>query len=126
MWEHRNTVQYSDNNVQLCECHRAVNKGVHSKFDMGPDDLPKDIRQMLRHAVNTFFVNHWWTKNGFTSSGAQGLLTLSESSTPQSTDNLRRVRWTQTFCPWDLKSCGPTLPCSSRSCPHLEYDLSNF
>ncbi|CAJ1947444.1 unnamed protein product [Cylindrotheca closterium] len=47
MWEQRNSVQHSDDNVQLCERHSTVNEGIHSQFDMGLDDLPKEIRPML-------------------------------------------------------------------------------
>ncbi|CAJ1962157.1 unnamed protein product [Cylindrotheca closterium] len=47
MWEQWNSVQHSDDNVQLRECHSAVNEGIHSQFDMGPDDLPKEIQLML-------------------------------------------------------------------------------
>ncbi|CAJ1954019.1 unnamed protein product [Cylindrotheca closterium] len=53
MWESRNAVQYLDDNVQLHDSHCAVNKGVHSQFDMGSTDLPLDTRCMLtcRHSV---------------------------------------------------------------------------
>ncbi|CAJ1929274.1 unnamed protein product, partial [Cylindrotheca closterium] len=47
MWEQRNSVQHSDDNVQLRERHSTVNEGIHSQFDMGPDDLPKEIQPML-------------------------------------------------------------------------------
>ncbi|CAJ1934649.1 unnamed protein product, partial [Cylindrotheca closterium] len=53
MWEQRNAVQHSDDNVQLRERHCVVNEGIHSQFDMGSADLPPDIRRMLtcRHSV---------------------------------------------------------------------------
>ncbi|CAJ1945764.1 unnamed protein product, partial [Cylindrotheca closterium] len=53
MWEQRNAVQHSDDNVQLRERHCVVNEGIHSQFDMGSADLPPDIRRMLtcRHGV---------------------------------------------------------------------------
>ncbi|CAJ1945364.1 unnamed protein product [Cylindrotheca closterium] len=47
MWEQRNSVQHLDDNVQLRERHSTVNEGIHSQFDMGPDDLPKEIQPML-------------------------------------------------------------------------------
>ncbi|CAJ1960047.1 unnamed protein product [Cylindrotheca closterium] len=47
MWEQRNSVQHSDNNVQLLARHRTAIKGIHSQFDMGPDDLPPEIKPML-------------------------------------------------------------------------------
>ena len=47
MWEQRNSIQHSDDNLQLRERHRTVNEGIHSQFDMGPDDLPPEIRPML-------------------------------------------------------------------------------
>ncbi|CAJ1956147.1 unnamed protein product [Cylindrotheca closterium] len=40
MREQRNSAQHSDDNVQLRERHRTANEGIHSQFDMGPDDLP--------------------------------------------------------------------------------------
>ncbi|CAJ1948760.1 unnamed protein product [Cylindrotheca closterium] len=53
IWEQRNAVQHSDDNVQLRERHCAVNEGIYSQFDMGSADLPPDIRHMLtcRHSV---------------------------------------------------------------------------
>ena len=48
MWEHRNSVQHSDDNVNLRERSRLVNDRIHSQFDMGTDDLPKKFRPMLR------------------------------------------------------------------------------
>ncbi|CAJ1938194.1 unnamed protein product [Cylindrotheca closterium] len=47
MWEHRNSVQHSEDNVQLRERSRLVNDGIHSQFDKGPTDLPKVVRRML-------------------------------------------------------------------------------
>ncbi|CAJ1963136.1 unnamed protein product [Cylindrotheca closterium] len=47
MWEHRNSVQHSEDNVQLRERSRLVNDGIHSQFDMGPTDLPKVVQRML-------------------------------------------------------------------------------
>ncbi|CAJ1951018.1 unnamed protein product [Cylindrotheca closterium] len=47
MWEQWNSVQHSDDNVQLRERHSTVNEGIHSQFDMGPDDLPREIQPML-------------------------------------------------------------------------------
>ncbi|CAJ1947567.1 unnamed protein product [Cylindrotheca closterium] len=47
MWEQQNSIQHSDDNVQLRERHSIVNEGIHSQFDMGPDDLPKEMRPML-------------------------------------------------------------------------------
>ncbi|CAJ1953818.1 unnamed protein product [Cylindrotheca closterium] len=46
MWEQQNSVQHSDDNVQLRERHSTANEGIHSHFDMGPDDLPKEIQPM--------------------------------------------------------------------------------
>ena len=48
MWEQRNSVQHSDDNVQLRERHRTVDEGIHSQFDMGPDDLPPEIQPISR------------------------------------------------------------------------------
>ncbi|CAJ1931347.1 unnamed protein product [Cylindrotheca closterium] len=47
MWEHRNLVQHSEDNVQLRERSQLVNDGIHSQFDMGPTDLPKVVQRML-------------------------------------------------------------------------------
>ncbi|CAJ1932975.1 unnamed protein product, partial [Cylindrotheca closterium] len=47
MGEHRNSVQHSEDNVQLRERSRLVNDGIHSQFDMGPTDLPKVVQRML-------------------------------------------------------------------------------
>ena len=47
MWEHRNSVQHSEDNVHLCERSRPVNDGIHSQFDMGLTDLPKVVQRML-------------------------------------------------------------------------------
>ena len=47
MWEHRNSVQHSEDNVQLRERSRLVNDGIHSQFDMGLTDLPKVVQRML-------------------------------------------------------------------------------
>ncbi|CAJ1966071.1 unnamed protein product [Cylindrotheca closterium] len=47
MWEHRNSVQHSEDNVQLRERSRLVNDGIHSQCDMGPTDLPKVVQRML-------------------------------------------------------------------------------
>ena len=47
MWEQRNSVQHSDDNVQLRERHHTANEGIHSQFDMGPDGLPKEIKPLL-------------------------------------------------------------------------------
>ncbi|CAJ1945361.1 unnamed protein product [Cylindrotheca closterium] len=48
MWEHRNSVQHSEDNVQLLrERSQLVNGGIHSQFDMGPTNLPKVVHSML-------------------------------------------------------------------------------
>ncbi|CAJ1967917.1 unnamed protein product [Cylindrotheca closterium] len=47
MWEHRNSVHHSEDNVQLRERSRLVDDGIHSQFDMGPTDLPKVVQRML-------------------------------------------------------------------------------
>ncbi|CAJ1966642.1 unnamed protein product [Cylindrotheca closterium] len=47
MWQQRNAIQHSDNNVQLHKRHCTVNEGIHSQFDMGPNDLPPEIKPML-------------------------------------------------------------------------------
>ncbi|CAJ1935378.1 unnamed protein product [Cylindrotheca closterium] len=47
MLEQRNSIQHLDDNVQLRERHSTINEGIHSQFDMGPDDLPKEIQPML-------------------------------------------------------------------------------
>ncbi|CAJ1945729.1 unnamed protein product [Cylindrotheca closterium] len=61
MWEHRNSVQHLEDNVQLRECSRLVNDGIHSQFDMGPTDLPKVVQRMLavkrRTVLNKPLVN---------------------------------------------------------------------
>ncbi|CAJ1938568.1 unnamed protein product [Cylindrotheca closterium] len=47
LWEHRNSVQHSEDNVQLQERSQQVNDGIHNQFDMGPTDLPKVVQRML-------------------------------------------------------------------------------
>ncbi|CAJ1940504.1 unnamed protein product [Cylindrotheca closterium] len=47
MWEHRNSVQHLEDNVQLRERSQLVNDGIHSQFDMGPTDLPKVLVQRM-------------------------------------------------------------------------------
>ncbi|CAJ1970317.1 unnamed protein product [Cylindrotheca closterium] len=47
LWEHRNLVQHSEDNVQLQERSQQVNDGIHNQFDMGPTDLPKVVQRML-------------------------------------------------------------------------------
>mmetsp|Transcript_24040 Transcript_24040/g.58818 ORF Transcript_24040/g.58818 Transcript_24040/m.58818 type:complete len:195 (+) Transcript_24040:1803-2387(+) len=47
MWEHRNSVRHSDDNVNYRECSRQVNERIHSQFDMGTDDLQVQTRPML-------------------------------------------------------------------------------
>ena len=51
MWEHRNSVKHSDDNVQLQRRSRIVDEGIRSQFEMGTTDLPTDIRPMLRHGL---------------------------------------------------------------------------
>ncbi|CAJ1951475.1 unnamed protein product, partial [Cylindrotheca closterium] len=61
MWEHRNSVQHLEDNVQLRERSRLLNDGIHSQFDMGPIDLPKVVQRMLavkrRTVLNTPLVD---------------------------------------------------------------------
>ncbi|CAJ1929534.1 unnamed protein product [Cylindrotheca closterium] len=47
LWEHRNLVQHSEDNVQLQERSQQVNDGIHNQFDMGPTDLPKVVQRLL-------------------------------------------------------------------------------
>ncbi|CAJ1953784.1 unnamed protein product [Cylindrotheca closterium] len=47
MWEHRNSVQHSEDNVQLRKRSRLVNDGIHSQFDMCPTDLSMVVQRML-------------------------------------------------------------------------------
>ncbi|CAJ1927586.1 unnamed protein product [Cylindrotheca closterium] len=47
LWEHWNSVQHSEDNVQLQERSQQVNDGIHNQFAMGPTDLPKVVQRML-------------------------------------------------------------------------------
>ncbi|CAJ1937063.1 unnamed protein product [Cylindrotheca closterium] len=47
IWEHRNSVQHSEDNVQLHERSPQVNNGIHSQFDIGSTDLPKVVQRLL-------------------------------------------------------------------------------
>jgi hypothetical protein len=54
MWEHRNSIKHSDDNVQVRERSIKTDDGIHSQFDMGTTDLPPHICKMLtvdRHQV---------------------------------------------------------------------------
>ena len=51
MWEHRNSVKHSDDNVLLQRRSRIVDEGIRSQFEMGTTDLPPEIRPMLRHGI---------------------------------------------------------------------------
>jgi len=47
MWEHRNSIKHSDLSLQAQARIRQVDDAIHSQFDMGTADLPRDIRPLL-------------------------------------------------------------------------------
>ena len=50
MWSHRNAIKHSDDSVQARRDHRRLDAGILSEFEMGTDDLPRDIKPMLTGA----------------------------------------------------------------------------
>ena len=65
MWEHRNSVRHSDDNVNYRERSRQVNERIHSQFDMGPMTFQSRPDRCLTAPVRASSGSHWWTgKNG--------------------------------------------------------------
>ena len=51
MWDHRNSVKHSDDNVVLQERSLEVNAAIQTQFEMGPEGLPRLIRPMVRNDI---------------------------------------------------------------------------
>ena len=51
MWEHRNGVQHSEDNRQLLPTRTFLDQSIKDQFDMGPSELPSQIRPMLLRPI---------------------------------------------------------------------------
>ena len=47
MWEHRNSIQHSEESHQNRQLSLTINEGIRSQFKMGIQDLPRKIQPML-------------------------------------------------------------------------------
>jgi len=47
MWEHRNSIKHSDLSLQAQARIHQVDDAIHSQFDMGTADFPRNIRLLL-------------------------------------------------------------------------------
>ena len=50
MWEHRNGVFHSDDNIVNLQRATALDRSIHEQFDMGRQDLPTNLRPAIRQA----------------------------------------------------------------------------
>ncbi|CAJ1964441.1 unnamed protein product, partial [Cylindrotheca closterium] len=50
MWKHRNDVFHSDNNIVNQQRATALNRRIHDEFDMGPRNLPRNLRPAIRRS----------------------------------------------------------------------------
>ena len=47
MWEHRNSIKHSEESVESRRLSKVTNAGIKREFQLGPQDLPTNIRPLL-------------------------------------------------------------------------------